>query len=80
MACYPVAIACTRKKTKASSSSEHGNSFSLPLTANTASIKKKEFRYDVSGVTERYLRFSLISAVDFYYVINKLIILVPDPH
>jgi hypothetical protein len=79
MACYPVAIACTRKKTKASSSSEHGNSFSLPLTANTASIKK-EFRYDVSGVTKRYLRFYLISAVDFYYVINKLIILVPDPH
>jgi hypothetical protein len=28
----------------------------------------------------RYLRFSLISAVDFYYVINKLIILVPGPH
>jgi hypothetical protein len=26
----------------------------------------------------RYLRFSLISAVDFYYVINKLIMLVPD--
>jgi vacuolar-type H+-ATPase subunit B/Vma2 len=28
----------------------------------------------------RYLSFFLISAVDFYYVINKLIILVPDPH
>jgi hypothetical protein len=28
----------------------------------------------------RYLRFSLISAVDFYYIINKLIILVPDPY
>jgi hypothetical protein len=28
----------------------------------------------------KYLRFSLISAVDFYYIINKLIILVPDPH
>jgi hypothetical protein len=28
----------------------------------------------------RYLRFPLISAVDFYYVINKLIILVPGPH
>jgi hypothetical protein len=27
-----------------------------------------------------YLRFPLISVVDFYYVINKLIILVPDPH
>jgi hypothetical protein len=39
-----------------------------------------EFRYGVSGVPERYLRFLLISAVDFYYVINKLIILVPDPH
>jgi hypothetical protein len=39
-----------------------------------------EFCYGVSGVTERYLRSRLISAVDFYYVINKLIILVPDPH
>jgi hypothetical protein len=28
----------------------------------------------------RYLRFSLISVVDFYYVINKLIILISDPH
>jgi hypothetical protein len=28
----------------------------------------------------RYLRFSLISTVDFYYVINKLIILVPASH
>jgi tRNA A37 threonylcarbamoyladenosine biosynthesis protein TsaE len=28
----------------------------------------------------RYLRFSLISAVDFYYVINKLVILVSGPH
>jgi hypothetical protein len=28
----------------------------------------------------RYLRFSLISTVDFYYIINKLIILIPDPH
>jgi hypothetical protein len=36
--------------------------------------------YGVSGVFERYLRFSLISIVDFYYVINKLIILVPDPY
>jgi hypothetical protein len=27
-----------------------------------------------------YLRFSLILTVDFYYVINKLIILVPDSH
>jgi hypothetical protein len=26
--------------------------------------------------TGRYLRFSLISTVDFYYVINKLIILI----
>jgi hypothetical protein len=37
----------------------------------------KEFCYGVSGVTERYLRFSLILIIDFYYVINKLIILVP---
>jgi hypothetical protein len=42
--------------------------------------KFKESCYDVSVVPERYLRFSLISAIDFYYVINKLIILVPDPH
>jgi hypothetical protein len=38
-----------------------------------------EFRYGVSGVPERYLEVSkifLISIVDFYYVINKLIILV----
>jgi hypothetical protein len=42
--------------------------------------KFKEFCYGVSVVSERYLRFSLISAIDFYYVINKLIILVPDPH
>jgi hypothetical protein len=27
-----------------------------------------------------YLRFSLILVVDFYYVINKLIILVFDPY
>jgi hypothetical protein len=30
--------------------------------------------------TWSYLRSLLISAVDFYYVINKLIILVLDPH
>jgi hypothetical protein len=30
--------------------------------------------------TWRYLRFPLISAIDFYYVINKLIILVSGPH
>jgi hypothetical protein len=40
----------------------------------------KEFCYSVSEVSERYLRFFLILAVDFYYVINKLIILVPDLH
>jgi hypothetical protein len=28
----------------------------------------------------RYLRFYLISTVDFYYVINKLIILILDPY
>jgi hypothetical protein len=38
------------------------------------------FIYSVSGVPEMYLRFYLISAVDFYYIINKLIILVSDPH
>jgi hypothetical protein len=30
--------------------------------------------------TWRYLRFPLISAIDFYHVINKLIILVSDSH
>jgi hypothetical protein len=30
--------------------------------------------------TWRYLMFSLISAVNFYYDINKLIILIPGPH
>jgi hypothetical protein len=39
-----------------------------------------EFCYGVFRVPERYLRFPLISAVDFYYVINKLIILISDPH
>jgi hypothetical protein len=42
-----------------------------------------EFCYGVSGVPHRYLevlRLSLISAVDFYYVINKLIILVLGSH
>jgi hypothetical protein len=39
--------------------------------------KRKEFCYDVSGVFEGYLRFLLISAVNFYYIINKLIILIP---
>jgi hypothetical protein len=40
----------------------------------------EEFCYGVSEVTERYIRLSLIIAVDFYYVINKIIILVSDPH
>jgi hypothetical protein len=43
----------------------------------------KEFCYDVSDVPERYgryLRFYLITTVNFSYVINKLIILIPDPH
>jgi hypothetical protein len=34
-------------------------------------------------VPERYLevpKVFLISAIDFYYVINKLIVLVSDPH
>jgi hypothetical protein len=32
------------------------------------------------GGTWRNLRFHLISVINFYYVINKLIILVPGPH
>jgi hypothetical protein len=30
-------------------------------------------------VSERYLRFFLIITTDFYYIINKLIILISDP-
>jgi hypothetical protein len=39
--------------------------------------------YSVSVVPERYIKESkvfLILAVNFYYIINKLIILVPDTH
>jgi hypothetical protein len=32
------------------------------------------------GGTWRYLSFLLISVINFYYVISKLIILVPVPH
>jgi hypothetical protein len=32
------------------------------------------------GGIGRNLKFSLISIVNFYYVINKLIILISDPH
>jgi hypothetical protein len=42
-----------------------------------------EFCYGIFGVlrgTWSYLRSLLISAIDFYYVINKLIILVLNPH
>jgi hypothetical protein len=40
-----------------------------------------EFCYGVSRVLRRYyLRFSLISTVNFYYVINKLIILILGLH
>jgi hypothetical protein len=39
-----------------------------------------EFCYGVFSLTRRYLSFTLISAINFYYVINKLIILVPVLH
>jgi hypothetical protein len=42
-----------------------------------------KFCYGVFKITERYLnvpKIFLISAVDFYYVIDKLIILVPGSH
>jgi hypothetical protein len=45
--------------------------------------KIQEFYYGVSGVPERYTevhKVFLISPVDFYYVINKLIVLVSKPH
>jgi hypothetical protein len=42
--------------------------------------KKYEFCYDVSGVSERYLSSPLILSVDFYCVINKLIIFISDSH
>jgi hypothetical protein len=41
--------------------------------------KKVEFYY-VSEVSQRYLIFLLISVVNFYYVINKLIILIYVSH
>jgi hypothetical protein len=39
-----------------------------------------EFWYSISGVPERYLTSPLILAIDFYCVINKLKILVPDSY
>jgi hypothetical protein len=42
-----------------------------------------KFCYGVSRITERYLevpKIFLISAVDFYYVVDKLIILVSVSH
>jgi hypothetical protein len=39
-----------------------------------------EFCYSVLGVFRRYLSFSLISVINFYYIINKLIILVAKSH
>jgi hypothetical protein len=48
-------------------------SISLPL--------KIEFCYGVSGVLERYLEIlKILFNLDFYYVIDKLIILVSGPH
>jgi hypothetical protein len=41
---------------------------------------KIEFCYGVSGLIGRYLKFFLISIINFYYVINKLIIMVSDQH
>jgi hypothetical protein len=41
---------------------------------------KKEFCYGIFEVPKRYVRFSLISTVDFYYIINKLKILIHDLH
>jgi hypothetical protein len=38
------------------------------------------FNKSLFEISERYIRFSLISTVDFYYIINKLIILVSNPH
>jgi hypothetical protein len=39
-----------------------------------------EFCYGVSEVPQRYQSFSLISIINFYYIINKLIILVSSSH
>jgi hypothetical protein len=42
-----------------------------------------EFFYSVFGVPEMYseeLKVSFNLSINFYYAINKLIILVPDPH
>jgi hypothetical protein len=41
----------------------------------SGSSLNQEFYYNVFKISERYLRFFLISVVNFYYIINKLIIL-----
>jgi hypothetical protein len=51
----------------------------IPLVSCKGSLIK-EFCYAISEVTYRHIRFSLISTVNFYYIINKLIILVSDLH
>jgi hypothetical protein len=40
----------------------------------------REFCYGIFEVPQRYLIFSLISVVNFYYIINKLIILILTLH
>jgi hypothetical protein len=40
----------------------------------------QEFGYGVCEVHRRYLKELLISAINIYYIINKLIILVPNIH
>jgi hypothetical protein len=37
-----------------------------------------EFCYGIFRVTMRYLRFSLILIINFYYIINKIINLISD--
>jgi hypothetical protein len=45
-----------------------------------ANDKKNELCYGVFEVLKRYLRFSLILIINFYHVINKLIILISGPY
>jgi hypothetical protein len=49
---------------------------------NVESVTKVHQHEKISSATMflRYLRFFLILAINFYYVINKLIILVSDSH
>jgi hypothetical protein len=55
------------------------NSFSVVLVSLITIYKTRVLLQCFWGI-RRDIIFSLISVVNFYYIINKLIILVPDSH